>query len=304
MPLTMITIEMSYRINDSNDFDAEIHRIIGDQVTMAVADLRDFKDIHSGVHNARRRLKVARAALRLIRKDLGETSFKKKNAFCRDMARRLSQLRDATAMLETIDFLEKSLGERLEKKLLKQLRLLLDKEREYLKKDQGGRSSLVQEVADNLEDGKLQITDFKLSKQYRKKVLASLQLVYARGQNAFKSCYPYPTAEKIHEWRKRAKYLRYQFQMLEQYYPTYFQQAEKDLHQLTDLLGDYQNLSVLCNFIISSCAQLPVEKRSQLVMEALEYQQQLHQKAKPLGKLLYSESPNGFLKRLKPHLHL
>src|SRR5262245_49812018 len=57
----------------------------------------------ASVHTARKRLKEVRALLRLIRSELGETVFNQNNRDLRDVARPLSELRDATALLKALE---------------------------------------------------------------------------------------------------------------------------------------------------------------------------------------------------------
>src|SRR6185437_14657828 len=57
------------------------------------------------IHGTRKDLKKARAALRLVREEVGEETFKRENRALRDAARLLSASRDAEVKLETLDAL-------------------------------------------------------------------------------------------------------------------------------------------------------------------------------------------------------
>src|SRR5262249_11482283 len=63
------------------------------------------------VHRARRSLKKARAALRLMRPGITDAQYRGLNATLRDAARPLSQVRDSKVLLDTLRGLEHRYGE-------------------------------------------------------------------------------------------------------------------------------------------------------------------------------------------------
>ena len=73
--------------------------LIGD-IEEARRALRLRHPSDESVHAARKAIKRARAALRLLRGTLGEASYQHENAALRDAGRRLSPLRDAKSMAE------------------------------------------------------------------------------------------------------------------------------------------------------------------------------------------------------------
>jgi CHAD domain len=69
--------------------------------------------------------------------------------------------------------------------------------------------------------------------------------VYRRGRQALAAVRQKPTVEFIHEWRKQAKYLRYQLDLLRPLAPTALTPLAKTIDRLGDLLGDDHDLAVL-----------------------------------------------------------
>src|SRR5262249_39907921 len=55
------------------------------------------------VHRARKKIKRARASLRLLRKAVGRSAYQRENAQLRAAAQPLSRVRDTRVMLETLD---------------------------------------------------------------------------------------------------------------------------------------------------------------------------------------------------------
>jgi len=62
------------------------------------------------VHGARKQLKKGRADLRLLRKALGSQTYAYENTALRDVARPLTTVRDARALMDTLDTLVEHSG--------------------------------------------------------------------------------------------------------------------------------------------------------------------------------------------------
>lgn len=102
------TTNRAYRLLDDEDVGDGVRRAIVGRLDKAVERLREAGDGDvpaEAIHGARKDLKKARAALRLVREDLGEKTFKRENRALRDAARTLSASRDAEVKLATLDAL-------------------------------------------------------------------------------------------------------------------------------------------------------------------------------------------------------
>ena len=94
---------MSYRIMPGKPLGDEIERIAVAQYTKAIRILRNQPDgPHEAVHNARKCFKRLRGLFRLVQKAEPEF-FARENARTRDIARTLSEVRDAKALVEALD---------------------------------------------------------------------------------------------------------------------------------------------------------------------------------------------------------
>lgn len=293
----------SYVILQKESFEDGIKRIVNQQVASAIHHLTKQPDIHEGVHDARRALKITRAAYRLIRLDLKKADFSQKNDFYSDIGRQLSELRDLTALLETLDIMEKKNPRMRNWKsnhaFRKAVELRRNDSQDHNAPDQN--IILLRKAAAHLLEHRERINQFQLSNKFTRSVLASLRQVYARGFNAYKDCQKEQHPESMHEWRKRAKYLRYHFRMLRNVWPEIFTSFEKELHLLTDYLGDFNNLSVMRVHLNDSEYELKKSHRSTLLKEAIRHQDQLGQSALDLGVKLYTETPKAFERRMKAY---
>src|SRR5690606_16072424 len=95
------------RFNLHQSVKAEERITLSKQVDRALADLDNRDNLHEGVHQARKRWKKIRALLRLLQKPLGNT-YRRENKTFRNLGRSLSGLRDAEALVETVDLLSQS----------------------------------------------------------------------------------------------------------------------------------------------------------------------------------------------------
>lgn len=295
---------MSYAIRTKETFEKGIERIIYDQTKKTIGHLMQRKNVHEGVHDARRCMKMIRAVWRLIRDDLEESEYQKKNSFYRDAARQISDLRDLAALLETLEMMGKMnakvsawISYQAFKKELQQKIKDLD-----ATGTSSGANSLPKQVGAFLLSNYSEINRFQLSENYRDKVISSIQRVYTRGYRACRICKDNPTPENMHEWRKRGKYLRYQLRILRNVWPALFGVWEKELHQLTDYLGDYNNLSVMKEHLLDETYALKKIYRTAMTREADRHQQRLHASAVKIGVLLYHEQPYVFARRIEGYL--
>lgn len=92
---------MEYTVQSDEPVSDGIKRIIRGKVETGIDHIDGDMDRHETVHEVRKRCKEVRAALRLVRGVL--PTYSEANAHYRDAARELSDIRDATALIETFD---------------------------------------------------------------------------------------------------------------------------------------------------------------------------------------------------------
>ena len=95
---------MAYRLERDESVVTGLRRVVTDEIESASEHLKGGKKVSrdEAVHEARKSIKKVRALLRLMRGELGET-FDAENARLREIAHRLSELRDAVAIIGTFD---------------------------------------------------------------------------------------------------------------------------------------------------------------------------------------------------------
>ncbi|HET9800774.1 MAG TPA: CHAD domain-containing protein, partial [Chthoniobacterales bacterium] len=94
---------MSYQLRHRQSLGDNLRRICGKQIERAIAVATNQKRSNdTPVHEVRKSLKKARAALRLVRKEIGRGLFREQDRCLRDVSRLTSEIRDAEVRLQTV----------------------------------------------------------------------------------------------------------------------------------------------------------------------------------------------------------
>ncbi len=281
---------MSYRIKTPHSLQESIRSIVGEQVDGAIRVLREEQDVHKAIHKARKHFKKIRGAWRLIRDELGEEEYKKKNVYYRDLARELSLLRDASALADTVEGLFESHSEALSESWTRSIHAFFLHRRDALAREKEVRKN-IGDVVHDLEKHADAVNAFTLPDEVH--LARNLTRVYKRGYKALARNRNDPEPAEMHEWRKRCKYLRYHYRLLQKAWSGMLKPLRSELSTLTDILGHYQDLTVLLRTLPET--NLP-DKDSAKVLSALarKRQEQLHRLALPLGSRLFLARPKQF----------
>ena len=104
---------MPYRLTYEEPIETQVRALIGKELEYAANQLRKKgPDVSDAVHEARKSLKKARALLRLVQPYLGPL-YRQENDSLRQIARELSHIRDAGAILDSLKDLRKRYSDRL-----------------------------------------------------------------------------------------------------------------------------------------------------------------------------------------------
>jgi CHAD domain-containing protein len=293
---------MSYTINAHEPFFAGVSRVADSQVKKGLESLPQPSDPEEAIHDIRKRCKKIRAAWRLVRDDLGDKEYQKRNRYYRDTARILSDLRDATATLETLEMLKDRFGDVIYKSAFQEVQAALKDRRDQILPDPGQQEKLFKQVQQRLEKGHKKVNPLTGSPKNWKNTIKSLRRTYARARDWQRTLRKKPTAGGIHQWRKRTKYLRYQLRLLKEVWKPMINPWRKELNKLSDLQGDHHDLHEL-KPVLRSLKGVSEESRRALLGLAAQHQQYCFSMAMPLGERLYAEKPKAFAKRLRVYLN-
>ena len=192
------------------------------------------------VHEFRKALRRARAVVRLARPVLGDASYLELVHPLRDALRGTSPLRDAAVLLQTLDSLPERAALRPARKVL---RRLLEQERTA-----AGPGDPVVELRRSLQlvepmPERLQAC---LPGELRwRQLRAGLERSYRRTRRARKRAFRSREDADVHRFRKRAKELRYQLELLDAAGGGKPGRAHRALAALAEALGEVTDLTLL-----------------------------------------------------------
>ncbi|MDT0642909.1 CHAD domain-containing protein [Zunongwangia sp. F363] len=293
---------MDYKLNKPEDLEENISRIASEEIDFCISSIKN-SNLHEAVHEIRKSLKKLRALARLFRDELGEKKYKEINIFFRDLGQELSPIRDLTAHMETIGILQERYGDHIYVKFFNSVVQELEKERDELEKKLREKNFFSEYILQQFENAQENFTQWPVKSADLAVVLPGLQLTYERGRDALEDAYAEPDAANFHEWRKRAKYLWHQIQLLEDLWPKFFQTWAEEVHTLANYLGDDHDLMILNEKLKSQDFQLKDEKQMEMLHALIkEYSEYLRAEAELQGGLVYAEKPKAIKKRMLKYI--
>ena len=127
-----------------------------------------------------------------------------------------------------------------------------------------------------------------------------LKRVYQQGYRALGAVTADPTTDNLHEWRKQAKYLWHQVQLLEGIRPKAMKELARRVHTLTQWLGDDHDLAVLRQKLTADGKGPHGADGLNSFFDAIESRRdELRRKAIVLGQRVYRRGPKSFARRIK-----
>jgi len=294
---------MAYRLGFDEHPPAALRRCAREQLEDAVDQLerRRGEDPVGAVHEARKSLKKTRAVLRLVRREIPKRSYRRENLALRDAGRSVSGVRDADVLVETVDGLRERFAGQIPAKTFTALRgRLATQARAARDVDEGVVARLVEE----LRGARTRVEDWPLEDIGWATARRGAVNSYRRARKAGSVAVERPTAENLHEWRKRVKDHWYHQRLLEEAWPTVLAAQAEEAHALSDALGGEHDLTVLVQRLTGSdgpLSDLGVDGDEVLELVARR-RAELAEAATQLGRRIFAESPKAYGRRLKRYV--
>jgi CHAD domain-containing protein len=293
---------MSFELKPAESLRKGVRRIVRKQMDEA---LEHLTGPHKGsrdeaVHEARKCFKKIRAVLRLVRPVIGEKSYRNENTCFRDAGRPLSEVHDAKILIETLDQLAEHFKEHLVSRSFGDARHALQDNLRAVRRrvlDQRNAFPVVAEVvrqARGRSKGWADVPNKWLA------VGEGLEDVYRRAGDAHQEATADPTVEKLHEWRKQAKYLRYQLEVLTPVRPERLEELTNEADRMGELLGDDHDLAALRQMLTDDSGRFGDEGEREMLLALIDRRRaELEQEALLLGRRFFQDSPRDFARRLR-----
>jgi CHAD domain-containing protein len=276
-----------------------VRRVFRQQVKSALDALEHAPASDAAVHAARKDLKRARATLRLLREAVGQPVYARENAVLRDVARSWSVLRDARVLLDQLDGLVERCGAPARALPLENLRRELRRERRAARRQwMQHPDALLSEVA-ALQNVYERSARWRVGERGWSVLGPGLKHVYARGRRGLTLAAAKRSPENLHEWRKQAKYLWHQLQLLTPLWPGQIGELADQAHKLADYLGNDHDLAVLRARVLDRAQLLPTRTGRGVLLGMIDQvRTELQDKAFVLGERIYGRRPQAFAARL------
>ena len=291
--------ERSFCFDPGAPVPDEVRRVARGRIDHALDELRgdSGSSREEAVHEARKDMKKLRALLRLVRGELGERVYAAENACFRDTARELAGLRDADVMLSTVGDLEERYGEL--PGAASRLRPALVAHRFRMSSE--SLTPAVQAATETLDAARERVADWPLETDDFEAFEDGLGRTYRRGRRDFRAAQKRATAEHMHEWRKRVKDHWYHLTLLEEIWTPVMSSLADEAHELSDLLGDEHDLSVLLEWAHTHASTLdgsdPVLRGFDMLLDSRR--RELQEGAFEYGARLYPDKASVFVGRLE-----
>ena len=246
---------MTFRIRPSEPFADEFCRIAERQLRHAINIMRERPEgDHQAIHATRKRFKRLRALYRLVATDAREFR-RTENDRIRTVAQSLSGARDATALVETVDYLAGLAISAEELAALGFASRALIERRDRIASAQGDLADTINAAISACEDAVEALhgldlprgqtrTARRVSKAFRKEGLKAL--------TALAACNETHSAEAFHDLRKCGQTLWMYLTLFSDLWPTAMAAQKRETKRLVDLLGHEHDLSVLTQVINES----------------------------------------------------
>jgi CYTH domain-containing protein/CHAD domain-containing protein len=290
----------TYRLGDDESAAEGMRRVILGRLDKASERLREPSDgdaLAEAIHGARKDLKKARAALRLIRDELGEKAFKRENHALRDAARLLSASRDAGVKLETLDALVAGHEGDAPPAAAALWREALVADRDRIVDADADQTDAAVEA---IEAVAARIPEWKIGHDGWKLLAPGLDTAYRDGRADFLALGDSAGFDAVHDLRKRGKDLWYQLRLLEDAWPAVLKPTAEEIHDFTDLLGDHHDLAVLAEDLAER-DELDAAHRTTLRALIAARQSTLLAEAIGTGHRIYADKPKAFGRRLRAY---
>ena len=276
---------MSYELRQDETLGDGLRRIVCKQIEDAIcAGKAEQNGRGSPVHETRKHLKKARAALRLVSGEIDRDVWKREDRCLAKVGRLISAVRDAEVRLETV----------------RQLREFARGKKRSFQETEELLAEWPQEAEERLRQTLNRIREWPLDELTCKRLRENVQRTYKRGRKALKTAIKKTNTKNLHTFRKRAKELWYQLRILRPLAPAVFKELNDELKTIGQYLGQVHDLA----FVAQRLASIgPARKQGDRILKGLidSRETELEDTALALGERFYAERPRQFARRISQY---
>jgi CHAD domain-containing protein len=293
---------MSLELAVDKSLRKRLRRIAQAQIDSA---LEALNGAHPGgrdeaVHEARKHFKRVRALLRMVRPAIGEAAYRQENICFRDAARPLTEVRDAKILVETVDGLAEHFQGQVAPRSFHSVRPALQDNLRGMRQRVLNEQQAFATVTGVIRQARRRVRSWTDVPNKWWSIGPGVEEVYGRAVEAFADADADPTVEKLHEWRKQAKYLRYQLEELRPLWRERVEEFANEADHMSELLGDDHDLAVLRQTLTDDPKFFGNGGDLETLLALIDRRRaELTQEARLLGQRFFQDRPRDFGRRLK-----
>ena len=286
---------MSYKLRRNQTLDANLQRICRKQVESALEIVRGEREANdTPVHETRKHLKKARAALQIASDELGRARFKEQDHRFRDIARLISDVRDAEVRLQTVRQLQEITRRTSQQTFHKTEELLVAELEHFMAAFAGWQK----QAAPELEKLREEIDAWPIGNLDCKMIRRAVQRAYKSARDALACAKAKPIPKNFHEFRSEAKRLLYQLRILRSINPVVIGALIDDLDSVGEVFGRSHDLCFLGERLRRDDGQTPGQETHELVAVIETSEVELQNRGLDLAERFFDERPRAFGHRL------
>jgi CHAD domain-containing protein len=301
---------MAFRIDPTLPTGQELRRVFAEQLDRAAAQLRSEGGPDAeAVRDARKNLKKGRAVLRLARGDLGTAVARHANAELKRVGDALATQRDADALVEAADRLRDAALDAPTIEALARVRATLSDRAEVLRTTGALDRRTIVGAALTLNRTVSWVALVPPRAQGWEALASGFGRQYRDGRAGFVDLPRHPSADELHEWRKRVKDLWYHQRLLRGLWPDAQRPVIASADALARTLGDAHDLAMLvaCICAVHEAEDAvdgthvavhvePYDRHLVLALAGIE-QSRYEAVARDLGAHVFADDPKAWVAR-------
>jgi CHAD domain-containing protein len=243
---------MPFSIRPERSFKSEFHKVAKRQLRHAIDVLEQQPSgLDEAIHEARKRLKRVRSLYRLVSREKPKF-FVRENARLRKIARSLSSLRDAAALVETARYLHERARDNEEAASIDRIVAALTARRDQISSTRTDPADTATDAVAALRKAGKALDDISFKGGHRRhgKMLAKgWDDTIRRARRALTACEGKASAEAFHTLRKRTQDYRACHLLLHPLWPAAMTAKYNAASGLIELLGRVCDLELLCDLV-------------------------------------------------------
>jgi CHAD domain-containing protein len=291
---------MSYRLDPALPMSKALRCVAFAELEIAHGALSTPPDRHAGVHSSRKCLKRLRSLLLLARPGMPEPVFSHLMDRVAGIAKGLAPARDAQALLDAVNKLDRSTDDGPSRGPMRSLRGWLQKRRH------AAEQSLEQNAASDAMRGLLELrpvfAGLAVYPDDFRSLAEGLRRCYRVTRKSFKEAYDTDHAEDVHEWRKGVQHHWRQMQLLAPCWPSELSARAEAARSLSQVLGDDHDIALLCRLIATPTMTFGTpEETAAFLKRCAKRHKALRKEARVKGERLFVERAGPFTERIQAY---